>query len=90
MASFSVPCLKSSAFQCGSNVAKSLTAGPNFSIRPTARWSVAVAGDDRRSSTFDWADAGDVAPAMPDAARVSADATNVRRSILVVMCFLPI
>ncbi len=37
IASSSVPCLKSVAFQCGSKVAKSATAGAKTSIKATAR-----------------------------------------------------
>src|SRR6185312_16691481 len=81
IASSSVPCLNRVAFQCGSNVAKSATAGPNTLVSATARWSVSVAGEDRRSSTLSAAAARPAPSPMPAVTSEAADAPrNVRRS----------
>jgi len=77
MASSSVPCLNRAAFQCGSNSANDAIAGANTEVRATARWSVAEAGEDKRSLILFWAKA---APPTEATEAATAVVNSVRRT----------
>ncbi|OIQ70142.1 hypothetical protein GALL_482470 [mine drainage metagenome] len=86
IATNSVPCLNSVAFQCGSNVAKPATAGPNTSVIATARASLGVIGPDMRMVILS---AANTAPEVATSAPAAALASKVRRLIVVMVGLLP-
>ena len=88
MASNSVPCLNKDAFQWGSKSAKEATAGANTEVRATARWSVAEAGEDKRSLILFWAKAPPPTVATEAAtadARIT-DNPNLALAVMVADC----
>jgi hypothetical protein len=69
--------LNKDAFQWGSKSAKEATAGPKTEVRATARWSVAEAGEDKRSLILFWAKA---APPTEATEAATAVVKSVRRT----------